>query len=77
MHINGKNSDRGEISSKISCVTKNDGFEVVLNYRYLLDALKVIDGTEVELAYTGEGSPLVVRKTGDRNHTYVIMPLRA
>jgi len=76
LHVTAKNSDRGEIDSQISIPSKAQ-FTISVNYRYLLDALKVIDGTEVELAYTGEGSPLVVRKTGDRNHTYVIMPLRA
>ncbi len=76
LHVMAKNSDRGEIASKIP-VSSKAAFSVSVNYRYLLDALKVIQQQEVEVVHTGEGSPLIIRGKGNTQHTYVIMPLRA
>ena len=77
LHISAKNSDRGEIASKTPLSDSKANFTISVNYRYLLDALKVIDEDEVVINYTGEGSPLVVRGAGNKAHTYVIMPLRS
>ena len=76
-NITAKNSDRGEIETDIPSILKNQPFEISLNYRYLLDGLKIMDTEEVILEYTGQGSPLVMRPGNNRNDlVYLIMPLR-
>lgn len=76
LKIFAKNPDRGEISSSISGVLKNEPFEAAVNYRYLLDGLKVMPTEKVILEFTGEGNPLVLRPDGRKDLTYLIMPLR-
>jgi DNA polymerase-3 subunit beta len=74
--ILAKNSDRGEVVAKVVCKNDNQPFEIALNYNYLLDGLKSISSERVNIFYTGEGSPLVLKGEEDNDLTYVIMPLR-
>ncbi|MBI2670281.1 MAG: DNA polymerase III subunit beta [Candidatus Yanofskybacteria bacterium] len=77
MEISAKNSDRGEITADLACEIKNRPFEISVNYHYLLDGLKVLPTEHVILEFTGDGSPLVIKGDGQKDQTYVIMPLRS
>ncbi len=75
--ITAKNVDKGELLSSIESKLKNEPFSISLNYNYLLDGIKMINSEKVILQYTGDGSPLVIKKENeDNSFTYVIMPLR-
>lgn len=76
IEISAKNSDRGEISSSLTCELTNKPFEVNVNYHYILDGLKSIPVEDVVLEYAGDGSPLVIRGENKKDQTYIIMPLR-
>lgn len=75
--ITARNSDKGEIEAEVPIVLKNEPFDLLLNYRYILDGLKNIPGNEVVLEFTGTGSPLVMRPSADKSFIYLIMPLRS
>lgn len=77
MEISARNSERGEITANMVCEIKNKPFEISVNYRYLLDGLKVVPSENVILEFTGDGSPLVIKGDGSKDQTYVIMPLRS
>ncbi len=74
--INAKNTNKGEIDTTIPLANNKAVFEISVNYRYLLDGLKILSGDTVVLGYTGPGSPVVLRGSDDTSTTYVIMPLR-
>ncbi len=74
--LTAKNSDRGEINAQLSCKGAKTSFGVSVNYRYLLDGLKVLPTNKIILGYTGPGSPLVLMGAEQKNQVYVIMPLR-
>lgn len=76
LRIVAKNSDRGDFASHIAAQVKNGPFDVSVNYKYLLDGLKVVSTPKVLLCFSGAGSPLVLRCDGNTDFTYVIMPLR-
>lgn len=72
-----KNSDRGEIETSVEALVKGDPFDVAINFRYLLDGLKVIPTDKVVIEFTGAGSPLVVRPAHDqKDFVCLVMPLR-
>ena len=76
--IRAKNSDKGEIETTVPAVLKNDPFEVSVNYRYLLDGLKIVDSEKVVIEFTGNGNPLMIKPyDNNRELTYLIMPLRS
>lgn len=77
LKVSAKNSDRGEINSKIDTVIKGSPFEILINYNYILDGIKIIKDDNVLIEFTGQGSPLVIKGEKDKSITYVIMPLRS
>lgn len=76
--IKSKNSNKGEIETTLPAILKNDPFEISVNYRYLLDGLKIMDSDKVVLEFNGNSNPLIL-KPYDKNRelTYLIMPLRS
>ena len=77
LQIIAKHPDRGEIFSNMAAFLKNEPFEVSVNYRYLLDGLKIIPTDRVSIEFTGEGNPLVLKPEEGKNFIYIIMPLRS
>lgn len=70
------NNDRGNIITNIQCETKNEPFELSLNYNYILDGLKAINSDKVKISFTGQGSPFIINPENNNQYTYLIMPLR-
>lgn len=64
--------------SKASLSAKVDGPEnsVSFNARYLLDALRAMNGETITLATSGKLSPGLLRSEKESDYLYVIMPLR-
>jgi DNA polymerase-3 subunit beta len=78
IHITAKNTDKGEIQAAVPVVLKNNPFELSLNFNYLLDGLKVINSEKTVIEFTGDGSPLILRPSDEKNDiVYLIMPLRS
>jgi len=76
LKIAAKNTDKGEILSQVPAILKNDPFEVSVNFRYLLDGLKIMPTEKVIIEFTGEGNPLVLKPEDRQDVIYIIMPLR-
>ena len=71
-------SQVGENSAKAPAKAVGD-IEVALNSRYMLDALNVIEETEVEFSSDGKTSPCIIKPAGKNatKYTHLIMPLRS
>ncbi|HUA13582.1 MAG TPA: DNA polymerase III subunit beta [Candidatus Sulfotelmatobacter sp.] len=50
---------------------------ITLNSRYLLDALGVIGGDEIEFGFNGRLEPTMLSETKDKSYRHVIMPLKS
>lgn len=74
--ISSKNSDKGEIETKVAAMLKGEDFEISLNYRYLLDALKNLPTSDGVVEFTGQNSPFIIRPGNSQKATYLVMPLR-
>ena len=70
-----RNSERGETNAHLPAKIGGQ-FELAVNYRYLLDGLKILEGDKIVLGFCGAGAPLLVKAEGNDYQTYVIMPLR-
>ena len=77
LSIKAKNSDKGDIAIQATGTLQGDAFDLNLNYRYLLDGLKIIPTESVIIGFTGVGSPVVLRAPNRQDLVYVIMPLRS
>lgn len=76
LQLVAKNSDKGEIVSDVAISSVPAPFDISVNYRYLLDGLKVIPTKNVVIGYTGPGNPLALKGENHDQQVYVIMPLR-
>ena len=77
LKILAKNTDKGEVSSTIKGNLKGANFAVAVNFRYILDGVKVMTAENITLEFTGEGSPLILKVEDHKDFLYLIMPLRS
>lgn len=68
-------NELGENTSEIKTEIDTDG-KVTLNSRFLLDALNVLDGKEVEFGFSNKLDPVVLRGKGVEKYVHIIMPLK-
>lgn len=69
-------SELGENSSVMSAKISKDK-KVVLNSRYLLDALNVLTDEKISFGISGKLSPVVIRNEKNNDYTHIIMPLKS
>lgn len=70
-----KNNNLGENSSLLDAALTGESVEANFNYRYIADCLQSITTDSVSLSFAGQGRPVVIRGVGDRNFTYLVMPM--
>ncbi len=72
----GKNEKPEMSHSEVEGTYEGDPFKLALNPRYISDSLGAItDAEEIELVYSGENSPLVI-KHPERYFRSFIMPVQ-
>lgn len=69
-------SELGENDSYVEAEVSKDG-KVVLNSRFLMDAIGAIGGDRVSFGFSGKLSPVVVRNVKNDDYTHIIMPLKS
>ena len=57
--------------------TVTGGGEVTLNSRYLLDALQVMDGKNVQIRFNGKVEPVLLSDPDQDEYLHLIMPLKS
>lgn len=68
-------NELGENTSEIETSVDTSG-RVVLNSRFLLDVLNVLDGKEVEFGFANRLDPAVIRGKDHPEYVHIIMPLK-
>jgi len=76
IRILANNPDQEEAEDEVEVDYSGDTMEIGFNVNYLLDALAAVDSETVEIGLVDPNSSCVVRKPGDTNSLYVVMPMR-
>src|SRR5882724_9703407 len=77
LELSASNPDQGEASEEVDVQYTGEPLTIGFNARYLLDVLAVhAEGDVIELGFTDEVGPGVVRGSQDPDYTYVVMPMR-
>jgi len=71
-----QNVDIGKSDSFLACKIEGKEQEVVFNYKFLLDGLNNVKGSEVFLELNGADGPGVLRPVGDDSYFYILMPIK-
>lgn len=69
-------SELGENTASMEVGAKEDG-KVVLNSRYLLDALNATIEDKILFGFSGKLSPVVIRNAKNEEYTHIVMPLKS
>lgn len=71
-------SEIGENTSELPATVSGSSGTVSLNSRYLSDALSVIDGSDIQFAFSGKLAPCIVSNgKKDSDYKHIIMPLKS
>ena len=77
LEVFSSDSAAGENRCRVPIKTKNAGFSIVFNWRYLLDGLRIHKGKEIVLGVNVSDKPAVIRGEDDSSLVYIVMPIRS
>lgn len=69
-------SEEGNVKEDIIMEKKGDDLEIGFNYRYLLDALKVIDDEEIVMEFDSAVKPCLIKPVNGNSYEYLVLPVR-
>ncbi|MDL2236604.1 DNA polymerase III subunit beta [Christensenellaceae bacterium OttesenSCG-928-K19] len=70
------NSEMGKMDEKIPVITEGNNLKIAFNAKYVLDVLKAVEETEVDMRFNTAVSPCVVRNEGSDKFEYLILPVQ-
>ncbi|MEM9537037.1 MAG: DNA polymerase III subunit beta [Cyanobacteria bacterium P01_A01_bin.3] len=76
LEIEAEAPDVGGGQELIAVQFSGDNLEIAFNVKYLLDALKVFDTSEVKLKMNGQTQPAVMEPLGSEQLQYLVMPVQ-
>lgn len=67
----------GENQYLIPAKIKGTSLEVVFNWRFFFDGVKVLDSENVFLGLNGESKPILIKSPNDISYFYILMPIKS
>lgn len=77
VEISSISPEIGKVEEEVQC-SNIDGEELKISFsaKYMMDALKALDGTEIEIQFTGAMRPFLIRAEQDERMLQLILPVR-
>lgn len=69
-------SEEGNVKEDIIMEKTGGDLEIGFNYRYLLDALKVIDDEEIMMEFDSAVKPCLIKPVTGDSYEYLVLPVR-
>ncbi len=69
-------SDTGDAKEMVTAVVEGKDVEIGFNPRYVIEALKVIDESEIFIEFTTSISPVLIKSTASNDFIYVVLPIK-
>ena len=66
----------GRATETFNTELEGEGFEIGLNSRYLLDALKAIEDEKIQILFNVANAGVLIKPLEGDDYTYMIMPMR-
>ena len=66
----------GRATETFNIELEGDSFEIGLNSRYLLDALKACDTEKIKISFNGPNTGVLIEPGDSDDFKYMIMPMR-
>jgi DNA polymerase-3 subunit beta len=75
--VSSLNNQVGENEAIIDADITGEPNEIIFNYRYLIDGLNNMSGSEVTLEIVNDDSPGLIKSEEDKSYFYLIMPIKS
>ena len=69
-------SDAGDAKEGITAFVEGSDIEVGFNPRYVIEALKVIDDSEIQIEFNSNISPVLIKPINGNEFIYVVLPIK-
>lgn len=76
LQVSAAAADEGSAEDELDIVYDGAATDIGFNFRYLLDILAQIKGTQAQMLFEDSVSPVILQDTNDANTLYVLMPMR-
>ena len=70
------NSEKGNVHEELKIEKSGGDIEIAFNPRSIREALKVINNEEIEIEFTTNVSPSIIRASKDSGFLYLVLPVR-
>ena len=76
LKVSAHNPDQEEASDEVAIQYEGEDLEIGFNVTYLMDALRALDGEQVQLEFEDDNSGCLIHAPGAAVPQYLIMPMR-
>lgn len=76
MTIQSLTDQRGEATSQLTAITEGDELTISFNYKFLLDAVSVMQADNIFIEFFGIEKPVLVRPANSKEYLSLVMPLK-
>lgn len=70
------NSEIGNVHEEVNISQEGNDLEIAFNSRYLIEALKIIESHQIEIEFTTNVSPCIIKPLDETKYTYLVLPVR-
>ncbi len=74
--LTAENGDLGKSVVEVPSEISGQAGTVMLNYKYILEALQVVEGEKIEIKLINDSSPAVFFPVSDNGYLYLVMPIK-
>ncbi|MFC0273058.1 DNA polymerase III subunit beta [Metabacillus herbersteinensis] len=77
IEISSNSPEIGKVSEEIQTEeVRGEELKISFSAKYVMDALKALEGTEIQVNFTGAMRPFIIRNTSDDTILQLILPVR-
>ena len=75
--VKSSSAEIGRVEEKMNIQKDNDEeIKISFSAKYMMEALKSFEGTEVELSFVGEVKPIIIKDIDDKDLIQLVLPIR-
>lgn len=77
VEISSNSPEIGKVIEQVNSIsTEGEELKISFSAKYMMDALKALEGTEIDIQFTGAMRPFVIRPLHDDSTLQLILPVR-
>ncbi len=76
VEISSYTPEIGTVQEKINATIEGEEIKISFSAKYMMDALRAIDGTEVTIYFTGPLRPFIIKTDHDESILQLLLPVR-